>query len=89
MEFCVSFTAGVDYTEQVGVNSGTVTFTAGDTAGTERTITIQIIDDDIAEGDVAEFFTVTGSETVLFAMFSNGLTSDTVRVEITDNDGEF
>ncbi len=88
MEFCVSFTAGMDYTEQVGVNSGIVTFIVGDTAGTERSITIQIIDDNIAEGDVAEFFTVTGSETVLFAMFSNGLTSDTVRVEITDNDGE-
>ncbi len=89
MEFCVSFTAGVDYTEQVGVNSGIVTFTAGETAGTERYSTIQIIDDNITEGDVAEFFTVTGSETVLFAMFSNGLTSDTVRVEITDNDREF
>ena len=66
---------------------GFVTFNAGEGALTERNINFGIIDDRDVEG--TESFFVTGTESAAFAEFVGGGNSDTVTVNIEDNDRKY
>ncbi len=61
-----------------------VQFLAGDGPLTQQSSTFAIVDDSVVEPQ--EFFSVTGSVTAAFVTFANGQSTDTVVVNIVDND---
>ncbi len=65
-------------------DSGSVTFTAGQGPGAIQSFSFDINDDSLVES--LESFSVEGSVSTP-ARFSNGLLTDTVTVNIVDNDG--
>ena len=75
--------AGDDY----DAADGTINFLSGDAEGTVRSIGILIDDDLLVEG--TESFSVTGTESAAFAEFVGGGNSDTVTVNIEDNDRKY
>ena len=79
----------MDYNALSGAGTGFVTFLAGDSAGQVRSINIIIVDDSLVEESPDEFFFVTGTESADFAEFVGGGNSDTVTVNILDNDSKF
>ncbi len=68
-------------------DSASVTFTAGQGPGAIQSFSFDIIDDNLVE--FLESFSVEGdvSAVAIAARFSNGLLTDTVTVNIVDNDG--
>ncbi len=68
-------------------DSASVTFTAGQGPGVFQDFTFDIVDDTLVEP--LEFFSVEGdvSAATFAARFSNGQLTDTVTVNIFDNDG--
>ncbi len=65
-----------------------VTFTAGQGPGAIQSFSFDIIDDNLVES--LELFSVEGdvsAAAIIAASFSNGLLTDTVTVNIVDNDG--
>ncbi len=68
-------------------DSASVTFTAGQGPGAIQSFSFGIIDDNLIESP--ESFSVEGavSAAAFAARFSNGLPTDTVAINIVDNDG--